>query len=55
MRIGARKIGEKLAAHAWVECEGVALNEPEGLYRHYAVFDEAFPIIEDQKRQSEAG
>jgi hypothetical protein len=45
VRIGTRKTGEKFEAHAWEECEGDALNEPEGLYKHYAVFDEVFPIL----------
>jgi hypothetical protein len=43
VRIGARTLGGKLEAHAWVECEGVALNEPGGEHRHYATFDAAFP------------
>ena len=43
VRIGARTAGGKLEAHAWVECEGVALNEPAGEHRHYATFDAAFP------------
>ena len=43
VRIGTRKAAGKLEAHAWVECEGVALNEPAGEHRHYAAFDAAFP------------
>jgi|SRR6266404_903656 len=43
VRIGARKAAGKLEAHAWVECEGAALNEPAGEHRHYATFDAAFP------------
>ena len=43
VRIGARAAGEKLEAHAWVECDGVALNEPGGEHRHYATFDATFP------------
>jgi hypothetical protein len=45
VRIGSRKTGEKFEAHSWVECEGVALNEPEGLYKHYTVFDKAFAVL----------
>ena len=41
LRIGARKVENKFEAHAWVEREGTALNEPEELHRHYAAFDEA--------------
>jgi Transglutaminase-like superfamily len=38
VRIGTRKIGKKFEAHAWVECDGVALNEPEEAHKHYAAF-----------------
>jgi Transglutaminase-like superfamily len=41
LRIGVRKQGEKFEAHAWVEREGSALNEPEALHEHYAAFDAA--------------
>lgn len=41
LRIGVRKSGEKFEAHAWVEFEGVALNEPEAMHEHYAAFDAA--------------
>jgi hypothetical protein len=42
LRIGIRKEGEKFEAHAWVEREGAALNEPDEHHRHYAAFDAAF-------------
>jgi hypothetical protein len=44
VRIGARKIGGKFEAHAWVEHGDVALNEPQQEHRHYATFDTAFPV-----------
>jgi transglutaminase superfamily protein len=44
VRIGARKTDGKFEAHAWVELEGVALNEPQQEHRHYATFDAAFPL-----------
>jgi hypothetical protein len=50
VRIGARKNGAKFEAHAWVECEGVALNEPEELHKHYAAFNESFPLIDPTKK-----
>jgi hypothetical protein len=50
VRIGARKNGPKFAAHAWVECEGVALNEPEELHKHYAAFDKSFPLVDRAKK-----
>jgi hypothetical protein len=39
-RIGVRKDSEKFAAHAWVECHGVALGEPQAAHLHYAPFAE---------------
>ena len=39
-RIGVRKDGEKFAAHAWVERDGVAVGEPEAQHLHYAAFAE---------------
>jgi len=44
VRIGARKTLGKFEAHAWVEREGVVLNEPADAHRHYATFDAAFPL-----------
>jgi Transglutaminase-like superfamily len=37
-RIGVRKDGERFAAHAWVERDGVAIGEPEASHLHYAAF-----------------
>lgn len=50
VRIGTRKTGLKFEAHAWVECDGMALNEPEEVHEHYAAFDEAFPGIDAMKK-----
>jgi len=44
VRIGARKAAGKFEAHAWVERDGTALNEPGDEHRHYATFDAAFPL-----------
>jgi hypothetical protein len=49
VRIGARKDGGKLEAHAWVERDGVALNEPGDAHRHYATFDAAFPLQSSER------
>ncbi len=38
-RIGVKKDGEKFAAHAWVERDGVAIGEPESSHLHFAAFD----------------
>ncbi|HKE07531.1 MAG TPA: lasso peptide biosynthesis B2 protein, partial [Candidatus Acidoferrum sp.] len=40
LRIGVRKVNEKFEAHAWVEQEGVALNQPGQLHRHYVAFEQ---------------
>lgn len=45
VRIGIRKENGKLEAHAWVEREGIALNEPEERHHHYAAFDAAFSSL----------
>jgi hypothetical protein len=45
LRIGIRKEDEKFEAHAWVERDGLALNEPEEHHRHYAAFDAAFSSL----------
>ena len=50
LRIGIRKEGEKFEAHAWVERDGVALNEPEEHHHHYAVFDAAFSSLPPEAR-----
>lgn len=42
LRIGIRKHAGKFEAHAWVECQGAAINEPEALHEHYAAFDAGF-------------
>src|ERR1700692_4831812 len=50
VRIGTRKTEQKFEEHAWVEREGVALNEPEEPHKHYAAFDEAFPVLKVAKK-----
>jgi hypothetical protein len=42
VRIGIRKNKEEFEAHAWVEREGVALNEPEAHHHYYAAFGASF-------------
>ena len=46
IRIGIRndpRAGSAFAAHAWIERNGVALNETEAPHRHYAAFEAGFP------------
>lgn len=50
VRIGTRKTEKKFEAHAWVECDGVALNEPEHAHKHYAAFGEEFPMLGEAKK-----
>ncbi len=45
LRIGIRKEKEKFEAHAWVERDGAALNEPEEHHRHFTAFDEAISSL----------
>jgi hypothetical protein len=49
LRIGIRKEQGKLEAHAWVEREGVALNEPEEQHRHYAAFDASLTSLPEDE------
>lgn len=50
IRIGIRKQAEEFEAHAWVERDGVALNEPEGRHAHYAAFLSEFPRAPQEGR-----
>jgi Transglutaminase-like superfamily len=45
IRIGVRKQSDQFEAHAWVEHEGLALNQSGELHQHYASFDGDFPIL----------
>lgn len=50
LRIGIRKEVGTFEAHAWVEREGVALNEPEEHHHHYAAFDAALLSLPEDDR-----
>ena len=41
VRVGVRHDAKKFEAHAWVEYQGTALNEAEGLHQHFKAFEEA--------------
>jgi len=45
LRIGIRKEKERFEAHAWVERDGTALNEPDEEHHHYAAFDESLSVL----------
>ena len=51
LRIGIRKDAEKFEAHAWVDCDGTALNEPDEHHQHYVAFDAALSslLLEEQR------
>jgi Transglutaminase-like superfamily len=50
VRIGIRKENEKMEAHAWVERDGAALNEPDEHHQHYSAFDAAFSSLPQEER-----
>jgi hypothetical protein len=50
LRVGIRKEAGNLEAHAWVEREGIALNEPEERHHHYAAFDAALASMPEEER-----
>jgi len=50
LRIGIRKDAERFEAHAWIEREGKALNEPEARHQHYTAFDAAFSGLPPETR-----
>jgi hypothetical protein len=39
LRVGVRKSSQAFEAHAWVEYQGIALNEPQQQHRHFSQFD----------------
>jgi ribosome-associated translation inhibitor RaiA len=45
LRIGIRKVDEKMEAHAWVERDGATLNQSDEHHHHYAAFDAAFSSL----------
>lgn len=47
VRIGAQKPAGRFQAHAWVECDGVALSGGDEPHEHYAAFDTTFPAQQE--------
>jgi Transglutaminase-like superfamily len=45
IKIGVRKRNTRLEAHAWVERDGVTLNETDEVHQHYAPFEREFANI----------
>src|SRR5712692_824561 len=50
LRIGIRKERDKFEAHAWVESDGTALNEPDEHHHHYAAFAAEFSSLPAEER-----
>ncbi len=50
LRIGVRKSGDGMAAHAWVEFAGAVLNDAQDVHQHYAAFDRAIVAAEVEPR-----
>ncbi|MGH9741067.1 MAG: lasso peptide biosynthesis B2 protein [Candidatus Acidiferrum sp.] len=50
LRVGVRKDREKFEAHAWVECGGAVLNDPETMLPYFAAFDEALASLPPEPR-----
>ncbi|OAD22599.1 hypothetical protein THIOM_001585, partial [Candidatus Thiomargarita nelsonii] len=44
LRIGVRRETENFEAHAWVECEGVALNDTQDVRSRFAMFDSPIEV-----------
>jgi Transglutaminase-like superfamily len=44
LRVGVHKDEGKFEAHAWVECGGAPLNEPEPRHQHFRAFDAALAL-----------
>jgi len=50
LRIGIRKDNGKFEAHAWVERDGTAVNEPDEHHHHYVAFDAAFSSLPPEQQ-----
>lgn len=50
LRMGVRKEAGKFEAHAWIECGGAVLNEPETEHQHFAAFDAALTSLPPEPR-----
>lgn len=46
LRIGVRRTGANLSAHAWVECAGEPVNDDVSVGAHYAVFNEPLRLAD---------
>ena len=47
LRVGVRKDGSQMSAHAWVEYDGVVLNDRQDIPKHYAPLVRASDVLPD--------
>lgn len=50
LRIGVRKAGGSLEAHAWVQLGSVILNDAEDVHQHYTPFDRDIAAVAVEER-----
>jgi hypothetical protein len=50
LRIGARKESALFEAHAWIELDGVVLNDPDEAHLHFAPFEGEITALETETR-----
>jgi Transglutaminase-like superfamily len=50
LHLGVHKDGEKFEAHAWVECGGTPLNDPDTKLPDFAAFDTAVASLPREPR-----
>ena len=50
LRVGVRKDKGVFEAHAWVECGGQTLSDPEIHHHHFAAFDAALAALPPEPR-----
>ena len=43
LRVGVRKLNGKLEAHAWIEHQGLPLNDNHGVHERFAAFEQVIP------------
>lgn len=50
LRFGVRREGGDFQAHAWVEREGLVLNDSQDVSLHYAPFARPIPVVSKQPK-----
>ena len=52
LRIGVRKEADIFTAHAWLECQGIVLNDSAEVGTDFTVFAERFDLINEWNRRN---